>query len=382
MNNILLLCEAYGGGVKTYIDAIITNKESFPNAKFEVLVSSNRLESTAKVNKDYIIDNNLSFGKSPLKVLRALKAIHSIVKKNNINIIHANSTFSGVLIYIYSFFNRKISFLYTPHGYYSLKSMSNLKKKLVRFVEKKINHICFKVIHVSNSEENEAIKHKIVEREKSIVIFNGVKEPSRNRMKNNQKDLFTIVNLARVDDQKNPFEFIELAKHITDDYSNVQFIWAGNGKYLEEARNRVRKLNKESRIKFIGFSDNKDELLAKADLYFSTSFYEGLPFSVIEAMSYKLPLALSNIVGHTDLINEGKNGLLYEHNDYASIQKFIQIMISNPEIRMELSSMSYKYYKENFSLEVMLKNLSVIYESYSNTTEIDSENKSKMYHSV
>ncbi|TFH63646.1 glycosyltransferase [Peribacillus frigoritolerans] len=362
MKNILLLCEAYGGGVKTYIDAITLNEERFPKCQFNVLVSSKRNETGSKINRDFIIDDNLSFGKSPLKLIRAINKIHRLVKKNNINIIHANSTFSGLLIYIYSFFNRRITFIYTPHGYYSLKSMNKFKKKFIRFVEKKINNVSHNVIHVSNSEENEAIKHQIVSKEKSKVIFNGVEDPDID-IKKNLKDTFKIVNLARVDDQKNPFEFIEIAKQIIDAGVNVEFIWAGNGEFLEEARKKVKEYNMEKKIRFIGFSDQKNDLLSQADLYFSTSYYEGLPFSVVEAMSYKIPLILSDIVGHSDLVDQEKNGILFELKDRTSVIHFIQSMISDREKWNYLSSNSYECYKKHFSLDIMLQSLSEVYQN-------------------
>ncbi|MGD6816608.1 glycosyltransferase [Metabacillus sp. 113a] len=363
MKNVLILCEAYGGGVKTYVDSINSNKKLFQNANFLVLVSSKRLEKGMKINKDYIVDDSLSFGKSPIKLIIAIKKIHELVKKNNIDLIHANSTFSGLLIYIYSFFNRGISYIYTPHGYYSFKSMNKLLKKLTMNVERKINYICNKVIHVSNSEEKEALKYGLVLQEKSVVIFNGVEDPNFNHVKHNVNRKFTILNLARVDDQKNPFGFIEMAKFFLDKGINAQFIWAGSGELLDESRRKVEQYKLNNQIKFIGFTDNKKEVLSNADLYFSTSYYEGLPFSVIEAMSYKLPVILSDIVGHTDLLKDGENGYLFKHDNYDHVFNLIQSIILNQNKWDCLSNNSYRFYKEHLSSNVMIKNLSKIYET-------------------
>lgn len=360
MKNILLLCEAYGGGVKTYIDTITMNNVQFKNIEFKMLISTKRLEKDDEINKDFIIEDNLSFGKSPLKLIKSLIKIHRVVKYNNIDIIHANSTLSGLLIYIYSYFNRQMSFIYTPHGYYSLKKMSMYKRKIVRFIERKINSICFKVIHVSNSEEKEAIKQGLVKKENSIVIFNGVADPKNDR-KRTQNDLFTIVNLARVDDQKNPFEFIRLANYILKRNENIKFIWAGNGKYLEEAREKVKSIEMGSKIKFIGFSNQKSTIFSQVDAYLSTSYYEGLPFSIVEAMSYKLPLILSNIVGHSDMVNEDKNGILFEDNDYSTVNNFLQNITRNNKEWDHFSKNSYKLFQENFSVNLMLSKMEELY---------------------
>ncbi|WP_445506447.1 glycosyltransferase [Niallia sp. 03190] len=361
MKNILLLCESYDGGVKTYIDTIIGNEKSFLNYKFKVLVSSKRLDNKKIINKDFLVDDNLSFGKSLLNLIKALKRLHYEVKINNIDIVHANSTFSGFLIYLYSFLNHNVSFIYTPHGYYSFKSMNKFKKIFIRYIEKKINKVCRKVIHVSHSEESQAIKQQIITKKKSVVIFNGVIDPHININKKKLEKKFTIVNLARVDEQKNPFEFIEVAKYILKKNEDVLFIWAGRGKYLEAAKRQVQKDKLENQIKFIGFSDDKSEILSQANLYFSTSYYEGLPFSVVEAMSYKLPVVLSDVVGHKELVQE--NGVLYPLTNIEYVSNYIDTLILKKDLLKELSEQSYSLYKNLFSINIMMKKLNNVYNS-------------------
>ena len=136
MKSILLLCEAYGGGVKTYIDAIYKHQQLLDDVQLHVLVSSKRLEPDIKINRQYIINDNLSFGKSIVKLVKALLAIHQVVKQQKITLVHANSTFSGVLMYLYkTFVNRKLSVIYTPHGYYSFKRMPPMKKRVIQWIE-------------------------------------------------------------------------------------------------------------------------------------------------------------------------------------------------------------------------------------------------------
>lgn len=360
MKNILILSEAYGGGVKTYIDSIISNEEHFSDIKFFALVSSKRLENKNGIKNDFIINDNLSFGVSPIKLISSIRILHKVVKKYNIQTIHANSTFAGILILIYSFINNQVSLLYTPHGYYSFRPMNSLKRKLVRVMERIINKRCDKVIHVSQSEESEALKYNLVNPKKSMVVCNGVKDPKIDKTLD-KISKFTIINLARVEYQKNPIDFIELAKIIIQDNPNVEFIWAGEGSLLEQAREKVNKYNLQDSIKFIGFSDRKDELLNKANLFLSTSYYEGLPFSVVEAMSYKIPLILSDIVGHKDLVVVGNNGYLFKEKDYLCVKQLVEKIMNNEELWNSLSCNSYKMFTEYFSQNNMLKKMEEIY---------------------
>jgi glycosyltransferase involved in cell wall biosynthesis len=69
-------------------------------------------------------------------------------------------------------------------------------------------------------------------------------------------------------------------------------------------------------------SSRVNNLLESADLYLSTSLWEGLPLSVLEAMSMSLPLLLSNCVGNKDLVINDKNGYLFK-NVINAVEKII-----------------------------------------------------------
>lgn len=360
MKNVLLLGECYSGGVKTYIDSIVHGHEPDPEIRVQALVSSKRLEKAERIEGDYFVEDALSFGKSPLKVAVALKSLHRVVKENDIHVIHANSTFAGLVMYPYTFLKRDLYYLYTPHGYFSFRKMGRLKKAAVRFVERQINHRAALIIHVSPSEEREALSQRLVPDGKSIVILNGTKDPEV-KTDRDHRGIFTVVNLARVDDPKNPFDFIEIARKAVEAKLPIQFIWAGNGKYLENARDKVKHYGMTDEIKFIGYSDEKDIILQKSDLYFSTSQYEGLPFAVVEAMSYKLPLLLSHIVGHSDLIEESENGLLFKDMEDPAIYEFLRLLIHDREQWQSLSAASYRIFCERFKRNHMLKSLLGIY---------------------
>lgn len=375
MKKVLLISETYSGGVKTYIDTLISSKAKFEDIDLNVLVSSKRSEDAQKINTEIIVNDNLSFGKSPLKLVKALMAVHEIVMKKEIDIIHANSTLAGVVMYSYSFFNKNLHYIYTPHGYYSFKKMRKWIHFFVRVVEKRVNKSANLIIHVSESEEHEAITSQLVTPEKSIVILNGAKDPDFNpSTKSSSK--FTIVNLARVDDPKNPFEFIRLAEKIVRKYENIHFLWAGDGKYLEEARQKVKDLKMEEKIKFIGFTSETEQVLQEADLYFSTSYYEGLPFAVVEAISYKLPLMLTDIMGHRDIVRENGNGILFKLQDDQSVMNFIDEAVSNKSSWQSMSNQSYKIFKEKFSVDSMIQKLMGVYENKGQF--ISTENKNRL----
>ena len=87
----------------------------------------------------------------------------------------------------------------------------------------------------------------------------------------------------------------------------------------------------------------------------SASKYEGLPFSVMEALHYNVPVIASNVKGHKDLIIDGFNGHLYEYDNDAQLCDLLK-KISDINIHADLrknAKLEGKYYikdiKNNFA---------------------------------
>ncbi|KJW11648.1 hypothetical protein VC81_12690 [Levilactobacillus spicheri] len=163
-----------------------------------------------------------------------------------------------------------------------------------------------------------------------------------------------ILNVARCDYQKNPEKFIKIADIVTNSLPNVHFTWIGDGPDLEKCRNLVKSLNLTDQVKFEGYSECVEKYLKNADIFLSTSRYEGLPFSVLEALSCGLPLLLTNIIGHNSLIDH--NGFFLISEKEIIFQ--IEYILSH---RKKLSERSLTLYHKNYSVEGMIFGIEKVY---------------------
>ena len=93
------------------------------------------------------------------------------------------------------------------------------------------------------------------------------------------------------------------------------------------------------------------------DAFVFPSYQEGLPVSVIEAMSAGLPIIATDIRGNHDLIQSGKNGYLYTVNDTNTFIKEVYTLMNNIEIRKELGNQAQidadEYSIENVDPKIM-----------------------------
>ncbi|HRM59970.1 MAG TPA: glycosyltransferase, partial [Megamonas funiformis] len=303
---IVHVMECFAGGTFNFL-VDLTNELS--NEEHIVIYGTNR-ENTPKNFKD-LFNKNVKFIEwktaqremKPLKDIKALWELYTILKKiDGIDVIHLHSSKAGFLGRIVSFLlGKSKKTIYTPHAISFLRlDVSPKKRKIFIWMEKFASLFGGKIVACSRSEK-EAIEKQSI---KNVAFINNGIRPLQIEKKVNTSDKITIISVGRLSIQKNPKLFNDIALEFIDN-NNVQFIWCGDGELKLELTS--------SNIKCTGWIERKEleNYLASADIYLSTSLWEGLPLSVLEAMSIGLPIVLSDCVGNRDLVED--NGVLYNN---------------------------------------------------------------------
>jgi len=349
--NILELCESYGGGVRKQVDYLneFMDRERFAPT---FLVSSKR--GSLNIPVQYIVDDRLSNLKAIFNYHNVLRSMHQIITKRQIKVIHAHSTIAGIWSILYKVrYHASIPIIFTPHAYYSEINRGLIKNPIIEVIEKCMNRFFFRVIHVSRDEEEFALAHRLVKEQISVVINNGV--PKKEKSKGPYK--IGLVNVARCDYQKNPELFIKLAQKILAELPNETFTWVGDGPLLESCRKKVVGLHLEKKIKFVGYSSDPYMYLNNSEIYFATSRYEGQPFSILEAISVGKPLLITNVIGHTELVQD--NGFLLDNDETtAELVKKIKYIEIN---KVRLANNSYNMYKRKYDVNLMIRKITGLY---------------------
>lgn len=108
---------------------------------------------------------------------------------------------------------------------------------------------------------------------------------------------------------------------------------------LESYLKHIKKLSKNKNIKFMGEFDNKDiaNIFKEIDVLIVPSiWYENSPLVIQEAFASKTPIIASNIGGIPELIQDSKNGLLFEANNINGLYENIKRVTDNPKLLQEL----------------------------------------------
>lgn len=282
---------------------------------------------------------------SPTSDILALYHLMRLLKQHKGDVIHLHSSKAGFLGRVaVKWLGLPTRVLYTPHGAAFLRQdVSPTKLSLFIWLEKLGNWCAGQVIACSASEAAAFQRYGIP----ADYINNGVKCAERPATPPTHTDTHcTIVVAGRISQQKNPALFNEIALAFLDQ-PHVRFVWIGDGE--------LRHLLTAPNIHCTGWVEPSEVTahLQQATIYLSTSLWEGLPLSALQAMCQGLPLVLSECTGHVDIVQVGVNGYLFQEREAAIAA--IQTMAINQALRENMGVASWELLEQQFSIQQMLK---------------------------
>ncbi len=165
-------------------------------------------------------------------------------------------------------------------------------------------------------------------------------------------ETFVLIYAAEFSERKNQRFLIRAMQRLPE---SVRLILPGDGARLDSCKTLAKKLGVETRITLPGHVTDMPYWYAKSDAAVSSSRSEGLPFNIMEAMYAGLPVIASKVKGHTDLIQDGENGLLYPFGDEEAFVRQVQALLNLPYLGENARSSVLQYSLENVFPQVIAK---------------------------
>lgn len=123
---------------------------------------------------------------------------------------------------------------------------------------------------------------------------------------------------------------------------NTVLVLPGAGQRLAKCRRLAKRLGISHRVRFPGYVTDIVPWYEMANAAVSSSRSEGLPFNIMEAMYFGLPVVASDAKGHRDLICHQESGLLYPRGDWAACADQIRQLMEAPTLAQALSQSAQK----------------------------------------
>ena len=263
---------------------------------------------------------NLIHPIKPLVDLKGYREIKNLIKQNNYDVVHCHSAKAGFLGSLVSSKLKIDKIIYTVHGYWAILQYEGIKRKMAILLERFLAKKTTDLVLISKNDIGLSKKMKIGNEAKYRLIYNKItvekdkiKKGVLRKELNLDQDIKIIGNVSRVDNPKNPFLFVNIAKEYLKNNDSTFFVWVGDGRLKEQAINYVKKLNLEDKVKFIGFRENGIDYMNDFDLLLLTSNSEGVPITILEAIELNIPIlstdvgGIKEIIGESSVFNEMEN---------------------------------------------------------------------------
>ncbi|WP_046223479.1 glycosyltransferase family 4 protein [Vibrio sp. ECSMB14106] len=152
----------------------------------------------------------------------------------------------------------------------------------------------------------------------------------------------------------------QVIRALKEDSSNrLEFVYVGDGPELKQLQQLTVTNGVENKIKFVGRVDNVMEYLTNFDIYISTSHSEGMPISLIEAASARIPIVSTDIPSIRSIFDDDEV-VFYKLNDISDL---LDKLFSCHKDRRKYAENAYKKYEEMYMLSHMLDNYDKLYRS-------------------
>jgi glycosyltransferase involved in cell wall biosynthesis len=260
----------------------------------------------------------------------------------------------------------RIKILFTEHSVWQLEELGLARKILNKILFNKVDVF----IAISEQIRRYYLDKLKLKKNKIYLITNGIDLNRFKKVEANYKKLELgfrpedkiIGMVATIRPEKNHKMLLSAYCKIAGEIKNAHLVFVGrdfmNGKVHSVARN----CGFTDCIHFLGEREDVAEILGIFDIFCLTSFHEGLPISLLEAMACEVPVIGSNVMGINEVIKDKENGILFPIDDEEKLIKNIKNLLINDELRRTIGRKGRIYVEENYNLERKIKDYDALFE--------------------
>ena len=289
-------------------------------------------------------------------IFQIVREIKNIFIQRPPDIIHSHRYKENILAFLSSLFNKNIRFVCTQHGMPEYIGGNNKVKYTIlhRINIYLLSKLFNKVIVVSKDMKDKFIENYAFSKDKITVIRNGTEIPE-NILPKIDEDIFIVGSMGRIFPVKDYPLMVEIAMEIKKETDNIHFELAGEGPDKAKIIDLIEKYQLGNTFILKGFVENIVDYYKGIDVYINTSIHEGIPMSVLEAMSYGIPIIAPDTGGIKEMICDGVEGYLVEKRDKKIFANKCLELFNDRSLRRSIGNNAREKAEKEFSNERMAK---------------------------
>lgn len=358
MKKILIVIDTLlsGGAEKVLYDIL----KNIDRSKYEIqlfLIQNEGIyrEKIKKlgINIEYLFNerkdlcSNILYRKFKSMIIRILKHFYCkypfLIKKlknKNFDIeIAFLEGYSTVLVANRKNNSQKIAWVHTD-----LKKHRVLNKGLEKEIYQNIN----KIICVSEDSKKSVLKLYPENKDKIQVIYNpidknNILKKSRDKLNINfDKNKINVITIGRLAKVKGYDILLQSHNKLIKEGLSYNLIILGEGSERKKLEKYIKENNLENNTQLLGFKENPYLYLKEADIFVSSSRYEGYPLVLCEAICLEKPVIVTSCTGPKEILGNGRYGLIAEVESIEDLAEKMKKLILDEKLRERYSELSKK----------------------------------------
>lgn len=291
--------------------------------------------------------------------------IDSIIRDTPIDLIHAHYGPNGITIFPYAK-KRNVPLVVSFHGYDA--SRSTMKKEYMDSLMRLFDYASAIIIvspHMAKNLKLDAYSDKV------HLIPYGIDADFFRPVPRVEKDKIELLHFGRLVEKKGVPDLIRVFSNLEKRYDKVKLHVVGDGKKMNECKQVVQDLQiSPKKVIFHGAQPHSviKKLLEQTDIFVLNSRtaddgnMEGLPNSILEAMSMEKAVVSTYHAGIPLAIEDGYNGLLVQERDNNALESAIEKFYLNTDFRIQLGRAARQTVLNKFTISQMKKKVNAVYE--------------------
>ena len=182
------------------------------------------------------------------------------------------------------------------------------------------------------------------------------------RERGSKKKKLEVLAVNRFDEQKNPELLVDIARRIKASAfrDQINIVVIGEGRKYKWCKNVIEEEGLSDIIELFGSTTDTRAFMREADIFLSTSRWEGMPIALLEAMSEGLPIVATRVIGNVDVVTDCVEGFLFDPACGDSAVEAIARFLCD-DVRLRCARHGYESVKSKYSAEVMARKTLAIY---------------------
>jgi glycosyltransferase involved in cell wall biosynthesis len=268
--------------------------------------------------------------------------------------VHSHSSKAGFLVRLVCFF-MNVPNSFTAHGWSFEDGIPFIRRSFYRIIETLIGFISYKIIAVSEFGKKYATNLKVVNPQKIEVIPYGVKKQEKLINKSYTNRPLILIMVAGFREQKDHKTLFYALLKLKD--LNWEIYFVGDGPFEDEFKMFAVKNGIIEKCHFIGSVVDVTNYYLKSDIKILSTKWEGLPISILEALSFGMPVIASDVGGISEEVINDWNGFLVSSGSVLELENTIRFIFNNSTKIEQMSINSLSLYNEKYQLNDMIEKI-------------------------